>query len=145
MVQKLANRHETTEKIESSGRSDEEDMEAGVYSDDLGDIEAPPVDLATPSRQRAASTDTVETHSSEADSINMDEFMGDSNTEIEIPVPGECRQDCLPKGVIAHRRCIPNGCAICLCPFEPEEEICWSANENCSHAFHKECVLGMFR
>lgn len=31
-------------------------------------------------------------------------------------------------------------CSICLCPFEPAEEICWSSNKRCKHSFHKNCM-----
>ena len=31
-------------------------------------------------------------------------------------------------------------CSICLCPFEPAEEICCSSNKRCKHSFHKDCM-----
>jgi hypothetical protein len=34
-----------------------------------------------------------------------------------------------------------SSCPICLDPFEPQEEICWSTHEECRHTFHADCVL----
>lgn len=35
----------------------------------------------------------------------------------------------------------PNVCSICLEPYKENEEICWSKNENCTHAFHLDCMV----
>lgn len=35
-------------------------------------------------------------------------------------------------------RRVPAACAICLCPYEQEDEVTWSPKEECLHAFHKE-------
>lgn len=35
-------------------------------------------------------------------------------------------------------RMVPAACAICLCPYEKEDEVTWSPKEECQHAFHKE-------
>lgn len=32
-------------------------------------------------------------------------------------------------------------CAICLLEYEEGDEICWSHNKHCHHAFHKDCML----
>ena len=34
----------------------------------------------------------------------------------------------------------PKVCTICLEPYKENEEICWSKNEKCSHAFHLDCM-----
>ena len=34
-----------------------------------------------------------------------------------------------------------SSCDICLMEYEVGEEICWSPNEECTHGFHKECML----
>jgi len=34
-----------------------------------------------------------------------------------------------------------DACAICLTEYEEGDEICWSHNKECNHAFHRECIL----
>lgn len=36
---------------------------------------------------------------------------------------------------------VPIFCAVCLSEYELDEEVCWSSNPNCTHVFHKECML----
>lgn len=32
-------------------------------------------------------------------------------------------------------------CPICLEPYKPGDEVCWSANEDCPHSFHLDCMM----
>jgi len=32
-------------------------------------------------------------------------------------------------------------CEICLLDYKVEEEVCWSPNIECKHAFHRECIV----
>lgn len=73
------------------------------------------------------------------DADPMDEFMGDSETTITIPVAGECHQ-----AADGNDREVPNGCAICLSSFEVEDRVTWSSNKSCNHVFHHECILDWF-
>lgn len=36
---------------------------------------------------------------------------------------------------------MPTTCDICLMEYEVGEEVAWSRNEDCIHAFHKECIV----
>jgi Ring finger domain len=38
-------------------------------------------------------------------------------------------------------RPVPNCCAICLAPYEKDEEVVWSSNRLCKHAFHLDCMM----
>ena len=42
---------------------------------------------------------------------------------------------------LPNEKTFPNSCAICLCPYQPNERIVWSTNSNCHHAFHSECIV----
>ena len=33
-----------------------------------------------------------------------------------------------------------HSCPICLKDYHIDDEICWSPNRNCNHAFHRECI-----
>ena len=35
----------------------------------------------------------------------------------------------------------PTSCPICLEPYREGDDICWSQNENCAHAYHLDCIL----
>ena len=37
-------------------------------------------------------------------------------------------------------RLVPNCCAVCLSPYEEGDDVVWSMNECCIHAFHEDCV-----
>eukprot|EP00978_Attheya_sp_CCMP212_P016629 scaffold43737_cov44-Attheya_sp.AAC.1 len=43
--------------------------------------------------------------------------------------------------VLTCGRSIPNCCAVCLSAYEVDDNVVWSCNPMCQHAFHQECVL----
>jgi Ring finger domain len=43
--------------------------------------------------------------------------------------------------VMSQRPSVPNCCAICLGSYEVGDQVIWSSNPECSHAFHSECIL----
>lgn len=70
-------------------------------------------------------------------SIHVDEELGAvldhetmDNSVLNLP----------PDGHNASRG-VPGGCAICLCPYEPGDQVAWSGEECCKHAFHSECII----
>ena len=39
----------------------------------------------------------------------------------------------------------PNGCAICLCEYQPGDVLVWSSNRSsCRHVYHQDCLLEYF-
>lgn len=77
----------------------------------------------------------------------VDEYMGDSNTMIAIPLAGEeCSADCCEDNTTTTTtlRQVANGCAVCLSDFEVDDRIAWSSNECCPHAFHHSCIMDWF-
>mmetsp|Transcript_2349 Transcript_2349/g.3858 ORF Transcript_2349/g.3858 Transcript_2349/m.3858 type:complete len:370 (+) Transcript_2349:229-1338(+) len=69
----------------------------------------------------------------------------DSNQKVYVPLPGQTNSDAGEnEGRPSTRRLVSSGCAICLSLFDPEEKITWSANPECPHIFHSDCVLHWF-
>lgn len=95
------------------------------------DIEAPP-----PIKNAAGnSSPEEENDDDEKDEILVDIFE-DTNGIISVPLAGVENDS-----KTMTRRQVPNGCAICLSSFDPDEKITRSYNPQCSHIFHHECVL----
>jgi Ring finger domain len=54
----------------------------------------------------------------------------------------ECRQIVqLPKIGINTDRAIAGVCTICLCPYEGGDQVTWSTEKECQHAFHTDCII----
>ena len=47
----------------------------------------------------------------------------------------------LPSIGINTDRTISGVCTICLCPYEDGDQISWSTEESCQHAFHTDCII----
>jgi len=47
----------------------------------------------------------------------------------------------LHPNVVNGNRLVPGSCAICLCPYLPEDRITHSPHPGCSHAFHETCIV----
>eukprot|EP00977_Amphora_coffeiformis_P006872 scaffold1506_cov179-Amphora_coffeaeformis.AAC.9 len=78
--------------------------------------------------------------SSDGDMMEVISFDGAEDGLVSVPLAGECRHDVLPEDVSGIYRKEPNGCAICLSPFEVEDKITWSSNPSCQHVFHDTCI-----
>ena len=78
---------------------------------------------------------TVTTH------VVVDEEMGG----VVVPLPPQEDIDNslleLPSGAPNGSRSVPGGCAVCLCPYEDGDQVSWSKEEACQHAFHQECII----
>ena len=54
----------------------------------------------------------------------------------------DCRQIIqLPAIGINTDRTIAGVCTICLCPYEDGDQITWSTEKQCQHAFHTDCII----
>ena len=47
----------------------------------------------------------------------------------------------LPFSGVNTDRAISGVCTICLCPYEDGDQITWSTEESCQHAFHTDCII----
>ena len=66
---------------------------------------------------------------------NASEAFGDPSTS---SIGGE-NKGCLK---LPHQeQPVPNCCAVCLGGYSVGDEVVWSSNPKCSHAFHKECII----
>lgn len=67
-------------------------------------------------------------------------------THMSIPCPGmkigdSSSDEKMSKADTKDAREVPIFCAVCLSEYELDEEVCWSSNPNCTHVFHKQCML----
>ena len=104
-----------------------------------------PIDLEAPT-----SVDSNEVKEKRSDSLTDEEEeqavlafdFDDGHQKIYVPLPGQTTMDAeATEGTASCRRMVTSGCAICLCLFDPEENITWSANPDCPHIFHSDCIL----
>lgn len=102
------------------------------------DIEAPVSTHDSENQAEDPSNNNVETGNQSDDDNDdwLETFEGTSDM-VYVPPAGETNDS----GAPGPRRQVPNGCAICLCPFEAEDKICWSFNEGCRHVFHHDCTM----
>jgi hypothetical protein len=98
------------------------------------------MDAGKKDSENSDSTDECSTDEVVIDDDPMDEFMGDSESKITIPIAG----DEYHAEVCGNERDVPNGCAICLCAFDEDDRITWSSNASCNHVFHRDCIVDWF-
>jgi Ring finger domain len=61
------------------------------------------------------------------------DFVPDVNEELDLVR--------LPTDGVNACRTIPGVCTICLCAYEDGDQISWSTEESCQHAFHTDCIV----
>lgn len=74
------------------------------------------------------------------------DFVGDKQDENSTNSDNDgCSPACSPNadyfGIEDDARDPGTACDICILEFEVGDEVAWSPNLNCSHAFHKDCIL----
>lgn len=70
------------------------------------------------------------------DDLNSVEWnLNETTSYVILPMPG------VSLATMEASREVPNGCAICLSEFEVEDRVTWSANAECLHVFHEDCLL----
>lgn len=67
-----------------------------------------------------------------------DDIFADETTFIEIPSQGLPSLDAPLED--KRKRLVPSLCAICLANYEVGDDVVWSSNSECEHAFHEQCI-----
>jgi hypothetical protein len=133
----------TTGESEDPARAttDEESAKAEMLKkESIGQSGTQETDPSLSDEEEQKGPDNISDDASTDDElVDFLEFTGDDG-HVVIPVAGECRHDQLPSGVKASTREEPNGCAVCLCPFEVEDKVTWASNPDCQHVFHDTCI-----
>ena len=80
---------------------------------------------------------------------NFTDDFSKCNEILHVPLPGQKGQEGHDGGDESQkqklqRRQVPNGCAICLGSFLPNEVVTWSSNPDCPHVYHNECIIQWF-
>jgi len=65
----------------------------------------------------------------------VDEETGDDGDE------NSPDQETVSCSFVNANRTVPGVCTICLCSYEPGEEVSWSPRADCQHAFHTDCII----
>lgn len=61
--------------------------------------------------------------------------------EYDIEETDHLRVLAIPANYTNGNRKVPGVCAICLCAYEPGDQVTWSAEDACQHAFHNDCLV----
>ena len=106
------------------------------------DVENPPIITNTAISTTRKLSESSSDEDGEVTKV-VDSVAEDTDEMVSIPLAGKTAVDS-KDAQNSLRRQVPNGCAICLCSFGPEEKITWSFNVHCPHVFHHDCVVHWF-
>lgn len=97
--------------------------------------------------QKTSSFNSTDTDQTEKDSAYLEEGFDNDNTKSKSNSNGLCcapaTDDGLYNGLQPQEQdyAHPTTCDICLLEYEAGDEVAWSPNEECVHAFHRECIV----
>ena len=79
----------------------------------------------------------------QVDDPYVDDDDDEGNAVLCIPCANNNISDESSKTIvtITQPRCVPATCIICLLQYEPGTYVTWSSNKECTHAFHRDCIL----
>ena len=95
------------------------------------------VDAAVPATTPSSPQDNPISSLYQVDNPYDDDDEG--NTVLCIPCTNNISDE--SKTITMTPRCVPATCIICLLQYEPGTYVTWSSNKECTHAFHRDCIL----
>lgn len=115
--------------------------ETNASSDDSDDLILPHVeDISTRAILKKRLTDSI----NQEDSIGDDELVSKDDIRVESLRILRSNRDDLVKQLSSGEISTfysPKSCPICLERYTNGDDICWSRNKKCHHAYHLDCIL----